>query len=90
MSTTTTPKAGDMHAFHVLHNYHPNVFCRGPWAEVEFKNGCGCADRKHAFYETVHVEEVRETIFWADNSVEVFSVSGRIDRLAPPSGDLCY
>lgn len=82
-TTLTIPSAGDQHTFHELRGYKP-VQNR----PLDCRRGCICGTCNGV--ETKYVEEVREVIFWADNSIEVFSVTGKIDRLSAPSGDRCF
>lgn len=87
---TVIPRKGEQYTFSYLRNYHPNVSCRSPWNEVPFEKGCGCADRRHAYYSEEFTEKVAEVIYWMDNSVEVVGENGHRATVVAPHGDLCY
>ncbi len=80
--SVTYPAAGQLHKFSTLSGYR--LVQDRPF---NCRPACTCGECNGR--STTTTEEVREVIFWADNSVEVVSVTGRVARLRAPYGDAC-
>lgn len=89
MSATGIPAKGELYEF---------TLTRGGEGHAKDWNNCGCRhygflevkfDEPH-WVETKVVEEVATVTYWADNSIDIVSVTGNRATPVAPHGDACF